>query len=72
MDRDLPDPGDVRRVDPTEVHEQMSEGTVHLVCAYADEEKCREIQLEGAESLTDFEAHLERVGRDEPIVFYCA
>jgi hypothetical protein len=43
---------------------------VRLVCAYDDEEKCKELALQGAVPLTELE------GRDlDPsaeLVFYCA
>jgi hypothetical protein len=66
-----PEPEEVPRVTPREVRERMASGAeVRLVCAYDDEEKCKELALQGAVPLTELE------GRDlDPsaeLVFYCA
>jgi hypothetical protein len=66
-----PQPEEIPRVLPREVRERIESGAdVRLVCAYDDEEKCRELALEGAVAL----AELERRDLDPAVelVFYCA
>ena len=68
-----PDPDDIPRVDAHDVDQQINAGLpLHLVCAYDDEEKCRQNALDGSVSLAEFERDLARVDRNEPLVFYCA
>jgi hypothetical protein len=58
------------RIPPEEAFEQMENGEALLVCAYADEEKCRAAHIENALTLQD----LERLAppRDRALIFYCA
>lgn len=43
-----------------------------LVCAYEDEAKCRQLNLDGAMSLRAFQARVPTLAKDQDIVFYCA
>lgn len=64
---------DVPRTPPDQVRRELaSDGTVELVCAYDDEDKCRGMLIEGAETMTHFRARLENVSRDRRIILYCA
>ncbi len=60
------------RVTPQEVYPRVKSGEALLVCAYADKDKCRRMQLEGALSLQEFQARLTDLPKDKEIVFYCA
>ena len=43
----------------------------HLVCAYDSEQKCSKILLQGSIPLTEFNAKLDNIAKDEEIIFYC-
>lgn len=64
----------IPRVTPREVREKMSATPrrVHLVCAYADDAKCRQFPIEGAETVSGIEARRDTLERDSILVFYCA
>jgi hypothetical protein len=46
--------------------------TTLLVCAYEDESKCAQRQLEGAISLKQLQARQAAVSPDQELIFYCA
>lgn len=62
------------RVSPTDARVALTSGVNEavLVCAYDDEQKCRENMLEGAITLRRFEQTLAGVPRSHEIIFYCA
>ncbi len=67
------DKQEVPRVSAQAVRQMRTRGDqVHLVCAYDDEEKCRQFELEGALSLGEFERRIDEIERDDELVFYCA
>jgi len=43
-----------------------------LVCAYETDEKFKQVQLNGAISLSQFEKRLPMLPKASEIVFYCA
>lgn len=63
---------EITRATPAEVHQKLESGTVLLVCAYEGEEKFKNMHLEGAISLHEFESRLPSLRMDQEIVFYCA
>lgn len=60
---------DVRRIPPDEARRRVEDGAL-LVCAYDDEEKCRQLALEGSISLAELQSMA--VDPDQEIIFYCA
>jgi len=60
------------RISPQDTYRQVSSGQAILVCAYADEERCNTMMLQGAISLKEFESRLPNIKKDQPIIFYCA
>jgi hypothetical protein len=60
------------RVTPQEIYARVQAGQALLVCAYADEAKCRSMQLEGTISLREFQSRLPGLPKDQEIVFFCA
>ena len=60
------------RVTPDNVRPKLQSGTMLLVCAYDDEEKFKQMKLEGALSLSAFETKLPSLQKSQEIVFYCA
>lgn len=61
-----------QKIEPEEVRAEVSSGKALLVCAYVDQEKCRNYPLTNALSLTDFKAQEGSLPKDRKIVFYCA
>lgn len=43
-----------------------------LVCAYADEDKCRQSWLDGAITLKELERRAVSLPKEQEIIFYCA
>jgi len=60
------------RVTPQEIYPRVKSGETLLVCAYDDEATCRNIHLEGAMFLKDFQMKLPELSKDQEMVFYCA
>jgi hypothetical protein len=60
------------RVSPEEIHPKVQSEEVLLVCAYDDEQKFKQLHLEGALSLSDFRQRLPSLSSEQEIVFYCA
>jgi hypothetical protein len=63
---------EVPRVTPEEVYPKLRSGEALLVCAYDNEVKFRQLQLEGAISLEEFTSLRPTLPKDREIVFYCA
>lgn len=64
--------GEVVRVLPAEVREELKSGKALFVCAYPDEERFKSLHLEGAISFREFESRLPSLPKDQEIIFYCA
>ena len=60
------------RISPEETRQKVTSGSALLVCAYDDEQKCKQLHLQGAITLTVFESRLSSLTRDQEIIFYCA
>ena len=60
------------RITPEETRQKVTAGTALLVCAYEDDERCRQMHLQGAMLLTEFKAKLTELPKDQEIIFYCA
>jgi len=60
---------DVRRIPPDEARRRAENGAL-LVCAYDDEDKCRDMLLDGAITLGRLRELEPAKGRE--IIFYCA
>lgn len=63
---------EVKRIPPLEVKARVNAGEALFVCAYDDEEKCRQLRLEGAISLKELEPRLPSLSESQEIIFYCA
>jgi len=61
----------VERINPEQAHQALEAGAL-LVCAYDDDEKCRQNLLEGALTLSDLRERERSFPKDQPIIFYCA
>ena len=60
------------RIGPDEARRKVKFGMALLVCAYDDEEKFRNMRLEGAISLSEFEGKLPSLSKEQELIFYCA
>ena len=60
------------RVAVQDVYRKVNAGTALLVCAYDNDEKFRDVHLEGAISLADFKSRVPSLEREQEIFFYCA
>lgn len=61
-----------RSIDPQTARDKVRSREAILVCAYDDEDKCRELRLDGALTLTQFLHTLDDRDRRDEIIFYCA
>lgn len=59
------------RLSPREVKGKVDSGS-YLVCAYEDDERCRNLQLEGALTLNELRSQLPDLHKDAGIILYCA
>ena len=60
----------IERISPQEVRQGLETGRLLLVCAYEDESRFRQMQLEGAISFKEFQSKLHALPKDQEIVFY--
>lgn len=61
---------EAERIDVDQARRKVESGEALLVCAYDDEEKCRDYDLPEAVHLDQLRSR--SVERDQEIVFYCA
>ena len=43
-----------------------------LVCAYDDDEKCRQYHLDGAIPMSEFRKRASSLAKNQEVIFYCA
>ena len=60
------------RITPEETYQKLQAGKALLVCAYDNEERFRNLQLEGAISFSELRAKLPALSKDQEIILYCA
>ena len=60
------------RITPEETRKKVTAGTALLVCAYEDDERCRQMHLQGAMLFSEFKSKLAELPKDQEIIFYCA
>ena len=60
------------RITPEETYQKLRAGKALLVCAYDNEERFRNLQLEGAISFSELKFKLPALPKDQEIVLYCA
>jgi hypothetical protein len=59
------------RIDAQDARKKVRAGAL-LVCAYDDEQKCRDLQVDEAISLSAFRSRLPSLPKTQEIVFVCA
>jgi hypothetical protein len=62
---------DIPRIRVEDARREVAAGRAILVCAY-DDERCRQVALEGSIPLSALAARAATLPKDQPIIFYCA
>ena len=62
---------EVGRIEPEQAKEMTDSGSALLVCAYPDENKCREHHLKGAIFLEELYNRLSTLDKSQQIIMYC-
>jgi len=62
----------VIRITPEETFQKLRAGKTLLVCAYDSDEQFKNLHLDGAISLAEFQEKLPSLPKNQEIVFYCA
>ena len=62
----------VPRMDESEARRKVQAGEALLICAYADEAKCRSMRLDGTITLSELQARLPSLPKNQTLIFYCA
>jgi len=60
------------RIPVTDARQKVNDCKAVLVCAYDDDEKFKNNNLQGAMSLAEFRSKLPSLSTDLEIIFYCA
>lgn len=60
------------RISPEDASKRVLSGSALLVCAYEDNEKFRQMHLEGGISFNEFKNKVATLPKDQEIIFYCA
>jgi hypothetical protein len=61
----------IDRINVIDAQKLITKGDALLVCSYSDSQ-CKEILLEGAILLSEFESRLPSLPKTQQIIFYCA
>ena len=64
-------PEDVERISVQDAHANVQAGKALLVCAYADEEKCKRLAIEGSITYGTFQQRASSLDRNMEVIFYC-
>jgi hypothetical protein len=62
---------EIVRISVDDARRAAAAGRALLVCAY-DDERCRQVSLEGSIPLSTLAARAATLPKDQPIIFYCA
>ena len=60
------------RIDVDEARHRNASGRALLVCAYDDDEKCREMRFKGALTMSEFRKRKASFDKRDEIILYCA
>ena len=63
---------EVPRISVQEAREKVMAGQAILVCAYEQDEKCRQIALEGSIPLSQFQQRAGSLPKEQEVIFFCA
>ena len=60
-----------QRLDANTVRQRVGRGSM-FVCAYDDEQKCKDQGVNGSITFKQFQARLANLPKNEEIIFFCA
>ena len=60
------------RISPEGARKKVKASEALLVCAYEEDDKFREMQLEGSISYKEFKKKVAQLPKDQEIIFYCS
>ena len=60
------------RISPEGARTKVKSSEALLVCAYEEDEKFKQMRLEGAISYKEFKKKVASIPRDQEIIFYCS
>ncbi len=63
---------EVTLVPAEQAYERTKNGQALLVCAYESDDKFKNVHLEGAIPLSEFQSKVSSIEKDKEIIFYCA
>ena len=61
---------DIARVSPQEAREKVQSGNALLVCAYDNDDKYRQMHLDGSIALSKFKSGIADIEKGREIIFY--
>jgi hypothetical protein len=61
----------VTRISAREARQQTETGQAVLVCAYDDEQKCRDAGVTGSITHREFQTRLSNLPKNREIIFFC-
>ena len=61
---------DIERVSPEEAREKVQSGNTLLVCAYDNDDKYRQMHLDGSIALSKFKSGIADIEKGREIIFY--
>ena len=61
---------DIARVSPQEAREKVQSGKALLVCAYDNDDKYRQMHLDGSITLSKFKSGIADIEKGREIIFY--
>ncbi len=62
---------EIERIPVDRAREDVQGGRALMICAYTDEEKCRQMMLDGAINMAELERQLPSLRKDQGLIFYC-
>jgi hypothetical protein len=63
---------EISRISVQDALEEVTSGRALLVCAYEEEEKCKQVALEGSVPLTQFQQRVASLPKSQELIFFCA
>ncbi len=62
----------VTRISAPDAAKRVESGHALLICAYADDQKCRDADVSGSITYRQFEAQLPNLPKNRELIFFCA
>lgn len=62
---------EIERIEPQPAHQHSRESDALLICAYEDEDKCRDMALSGSIPLARLSGRERELDKGTELIFYC-